>query len=1483
MHELLDRLSVLGSSKRLTQADQAIQTALSPFQALLPVKATEAEITEYEAPLLSLLKVNGGQLSAHFSIYVGVNLVALYRLEKSPRFWNLGGLAASSPTPAVIWAMGHVVSKIGQHSRSSLGTLAQSLSQSKESMIQPSLFTLRAIFKVSGDLLAKSAPASVQFAARFTSSPSEPILIAALRLLCVLVGQPGISPRKLVAEAEVALRTSRSRFAIEEAATLVALCATVPYIKSTTPAPAAGDDFTIHGETHAGKSPLVEPLAILKSIRRHLSVCFARFLDLLSPEFVFGHAKELVDFVLKVAPSEQSQVAAFFAQDVRSEMLEAAVDVLPFAILRTMVYDSHSARRLLPIALSKLGGEERTEAYLHFVELAASYPDVAEEILDAHDDASLVACAVILSVRPCRALDVKVSDNLNAMFALSAIYPKRDWLRSQVPKVVQSAQRMTNDDRNRRPFSISLELFSIALLACPDVPEFMTVVESFTPVLPFFANPGQLAFLRFAAQRAGELSSEILLQLCQTFLSKLANLGYSIAAVKRQLPHLMPSSEEPFRNADPPSVLSVFAVDDQVLANGICEHLPKLMANLTDIDLKRFLQAVVKSTNRLSISMLLLSVYQQLPTYIPPSFHKLLAKSLPVSQVRLQIVAECLSLVSDVQMKNSATALHWLVDASLARRTKMAGNALFDFLTRASIDVANSDVTNYVLYAIGELYEAKSMQLLQFSIGQQQCQFFLNFLNSAVHPSFTLLLALHAFERLLPILLPELSDNVVITFVHLIMSAFRFAPVPLARILFQKLYRAVIAFAPDLSRTFAIHFPKSKNAPVPLVLAAAGSLVDFAKINGLPDMFNLVPRLLALLQRTKSDRMSQFIVAIAKSTFRPDWFRFVKQILSANSNPGFGAATVEPTTFVKQCALRVLDALLPTLAGREPLQTECLDDLMTSTIRAIEASSDLHELAYGILGSVIGHFRTRRTEGQGRLLELYESQFSIASRYAFPTSVDVSFRFLIAYVDFYCDDFAHNKQSILGLLDDYVQGLQGVAEKTTGFFALCSKLCVLSRNFDEVFGRFRDFLAALAPSFSQLVLDSIDFRAVAADWMKISNYRAKMSPFYADLLPSFVWLQHLFPADPVLVTNVTMISFFLLEMTYSSEAWRIFAAFAALVSVIQYAGNVLDAPVFGSIVHACADASVKHAVLLRSLIPGFLHFAALQLERVGDDVDIWNDLFTILAANECDAETLARFLRHPRASERCADFAEFVLRELSGGTIGEDEAVSLLTVLFEIKEAIPLIARSVSRPVGFAMAVLSRAVLRCESEEVVRAATRFAVEHFTEGGMELMGKVLVRRPRLGIEMLARGGIGEVLKGVRRSAESAKTSMQFMALVLAKTAGERTRAEVAVQAARAAIWAIARWGGDRRLGRAVAGEAVRVVRDAERVHRGGMRRAFAETAAADRETCVAAMDGIVAAAKMAGSRLGLKKFSSQRILRKSRRPEEGEWRTLEIDD
>jgi hypothetical protein len=272
----------------------------------------------------------------------------------------------------------------------------------------------------------------------------------------------------------------------------------------------------------------------------------------------------------------------------------------------------------------------------------------------------------------------------------------------------------------------------------------------------------------------------------------------------------------------------------------------------------------------------------------------------------------------------------------------------------------------------------------------------------------------------------------------------------------------------------------------------------------------------------------------------------------------------------------------------------------------------------------------------------------------------------VIYLDFYFDDFAHNKQSIFALMDDCVRGLIQVERKTSGFFSVASKLCVLSRDSAEIFERFVPFLTTLTPLFSQLVLDSIKLRSTPADWAEISDYRARISPFYSNMLPSFVWLNHLFPPDTVVIDFETMISFFLLEMTISSESWRIYAGFSALSKVLQYSGNKITGEYFTLIVRACVDSARKNATMLKPLVSDFLHFASKQTDKI--NTELWNGLVSTLLQhdNECTSCSLALLLQNSQAVEPSRQFASFIVKQLSRGKFTQDEAISLTTILFEV-------------------------------------------------------------------------------------------------------------------------------------------------------------------------------------------------------------------------
>jgi hypothetical protein len=236
-----------------------------------------------------------------------------------------------------------------------------------------------------------------------------------------------------------------------------------------------------------------------------------------------------------------------------------------------------------------------------------------------------------------------------------------------------------------------------------------------------------------------------------------------------------------------------------------------------------------------------------------------------------------------------------------------------------------------------------------------------------------------------PILLPTLSSDSTSSLLKVIMDAMHFSPVGNARVMFRNVYRATPA------QEFEIRFPSSRNAYSELQLVSCGSLAKLANLD--PQPFRLVPSLIVALQRTKDERVSQFIVEIAKSV--------------GNGEIGFASRS----KFVPRMPLRD--------SGRRPSNQRAGLKFVPilEKIRAIETNRPkLHASACPIPPSVVAEFRHRTAERKGRLLELYESQFSLGSRFAFPKSVDVSCGLLFACLGFVCDEYERNRQSVLTLL-----------------------------------------------------------------------------------------------------------------------------------------------------------------------------------------------------------------------------------------------------------------------------------------------------------------------------------------------------------------------------------------------------------------------------------------------------------------------------------
>jgi hypothetical protein len=1535
MENCLSRLTALGKSKRITQPEQAIQNSLFLFDSFLPDSPTPDEISVFESTLLSLLHINGGILSPHCSFFIAQQLISVYNLEKYHRFWNLTTMATSSPNPAVLWALSYVIRKIGQFQRSSLASLPELLVQMKDSLIFPALVTLRAVFKVCAEMVSKSAPVAQQFATRQLSNAHEPTQIAAVRLLQGLVPFGTISLKKLTGDVEANGRYFRSRFVVEEVAYLVALCAYVPNVRREEAGAGQNNEFALHAAAGGKSKGLADSFPLLRVFRLHFRKCFGRFLDLLEPNFIFAHAMELVEFALSVEPGAHELVTDYFAGDVRSEVLTVILKAKLIGMLPAVVFDLQSAKNALPAALAAIlqRGNEMDPGAQFLTKVALDYPDIVPELLEQKiyqlrelkgaDDLGGTAevIAILLGTVKQRSEFIKIYkigierflkdvassakppvSTIEAYFRILSVVPlsfgNKEFITDQLAVVWDLTDRFSSfDARVRRSIVFLAEALVFFLAAHPNIENASAFFEPLIPLLGLFSNSALVAFLIFVCHSS--IYDDEALTIATFFITRLAGCVLTPAAIRRHIPSLIPLPDESCSSEEPPPRETPI-VDEQELPHRICRLLVGFFSGFSDADFSKLLQLILKHAGKIPVALFLFHLYQSESTnrHFSATFHEQLLKvALPENVVQSQIIAECAVshclVFPATVMKLPRTALSWLVEGALARRYKMPDGRLVEFLTRAITDAAIPQLTDFVLHALAELYDAKSMQLVQLNIGDQQCQFFINLLNRHPEPnSFTLFLLANAVVRLFPVLLPTLTTDATGNFLKLILSALRLSPIGHGRVLFQTVFRAAIAFAPDVAGIFPVRFPKSSHAETALKLCVCGSLADLSRLVPLGDLFDLVDKLIVLLQKTKDRRVANFVVTIATAQeFVPErmkaWFGMAKQILAAGTTPGFGHTIVEPTIPVKCCALRIIHALLPLIAQKVPLLTDCLDDLMASTIRAIESNKlELHHDAYPILSAVVREFRFRGTDGQSRLLDLYESNFSLASRYAFPDSLEIAAGFLVDYLDFAFDRFEKNKQAIFGLIDDYIAGLERVIERTSGFFRVASKICVLARSIPELFDRLSPFLKTLSSAFSQLILDSIELRGTLADWTDISTYRKKMSPFYGDLLPSAVWLQHVFP-DTAKVTVDAMTCFFLLELGCSSEIWRFYAAFSALSTVLQYFGPILEAELLLGIVSACSEAAKKNATSLRPLIRDFLFHSASNLQDKPGHAAIWRGIVSILfgPASDCTAKTVALVLRNSQAGEMTGRFAALIVARLRSGQFSEDEGIGLFTILYQLSpKEIPSFVEVISheeqdRFVHFTMNALRKAVLACPETDVVDRAAAFSTKHFQAGGLALVAQLFVRRPDLGLQLLLKGALDEAVNAVTEGIDLAKSSLQFLALALFQIRHEPARFDVALTAGKAAVSAILKWSKDRKKGKEVTIEAIRVLRDGDLVANGSSSRVFADIPKGERDKVVKLLQGIAAASKPTASKLSLKLFSGN-----SRRKavDEGEWQSLEAD-
>ena len=932
--------------------------------------------------------------------------------------------------------------------------------------------------------------------------------------------------------------------------------------------------------------------------------------------------------------------------------------------------------------------------------------------------------------------------------------------------------------------------------------------------------------------------------------------------------------------------------------------MPILYSKLKETEADQFCTLCLKKDFGL---LILLSIFKKdnLSKNIHDSFIETLLKLLSSKNIiKNQILSEMISWFL-INHKNSINIiLNYLKNAkpspcycflisSLSQNNNLPDVIITEILSKASNLIMNQKLTNFVFHYLASLYDKKSNQLITLMVGEQQCKLFINYLNNPkinISP-YSINLLSTCVIKLLPILMPLLPNDIILNTIILLINSFYNLPSPFTKEFFYTIYKYFLHYLKNNLKIFQINYPISRKASCEYKLITCELLVELSNISPLTSMEKYIPDMFVLLQRTRDLRVEKCILVIANSfnydnfdlTKMKQWISFSKQILSGNSTPGFEKSFVEANITVKSCALHIIYLLLPSIAKSEPLSTDCLDDLLSSTIHSIETKRvEIYQISYQILTKVIDLFRFTKKEGQNRLLDLYESLFLIASRYAFLGDIDFSCNFLASYIDFYYDEFKYNPDGFMVLVDICIKGIQSVP-KTNGFIYISSKLCSLSRICEPIFSRCKNFLGTLLPLFTKFILESIKIRTGKPNYSELSQYEMRVAPFYKDILSLFVWLETKYPNYSLKqISPQIAVSFFLYELLKSSESWRIYAGFMSLSRALQYWISYISFDVVVLIITECCNSILKNNTLLEPLVSEFLYFGAKFLKKEEKYQNVWDSLAVNALRYQCTAETICLIIINAYSNESILKFVDYILKKVKENKFSEEETTCLVTIIYDsFPETIPSVVKRIyeskNLSIKFQMKIYLRALLRTDNIEIIDKLSYFCSVHIKEGGLKLVGTLLIKKPNLGFEIVGYGIGNKAYEEIETSIDDAKISLLFFDLLQQKLKDEPVSSEISIEICKAALHAIIKWSGDKKRGKEISELSIKLIKDSELINTESLKEAFDFFNEVDLNNCFNTLNNMVKSSLKQPKKISLKLFSKN-----VRNPHEsdGDWEILD---
>jgi hypothetical protein len=1501
---ICDTLTHYGQTKRLLSAERVILTELQKLDPFLESPVADSDFDRFESALFGLFSTNSSSISLQCSFSISERLLKLYSQLKIPPLSGIISLALNLGTSSSICGAGFLCRKIGHKAKSQLPRFVDFLIRQKSHSFACS-YALRSCFKAGQTSLSEYLLPSVEFVRKQLLNSSQASLVMELKFLQTIIRFPNAPVSQILESAKTVYSAQKTPIVRNDLSIIVARCAFIPLFPRLERKIREQSEWVINRNQN-NNSELDGPLQVLKSIPGLLKHSLSHFLGLLSPamigcntiplfQFVRFHCPRLVQQLSPLLPGDAKfgLISQICREPISAEQLTLILDLDPD--IRAIGEAANNAL-LLAITPSK---QTRHAAVKFFGFIAKSFPYLTLPYLRT---------ALIFLVQP-PLTDRPIVDSIRGNGAISYAILKN------LPKIEDAILwnrdilvEIPNAIFEKVVFSWRLaEAFNILSLLpdefCQDsrisdailLSATYLVTQSMTPLGSRLIK----TLLRFRVNHRNDSEGNLLV--VSTFTSGLTKFSFSVLASLEILgtstsafdaAKLILKKCEGAKNnqrllaiyvktviPSGSNLLLRFALPKELdeELNTLIYNFPRLYKQCQASDKTKLFQLLVHGNKPVNY-LFIVAISQQYPGKLPKQLHlvllpKLESTNLIFLQLNSEILAnfvvhfpDTISVIFDFIDQNNEFIGSSILLSAIFTHIILNEHFISRSLSFIEKNMKSQSTVPFALIAMSSFLTTHLMHVAGLGINLTELNVLFDSLNRniAFQPIVLHLIA-ECFCSLIELnseFLTTYSENSVAIITGQILETIRLTPITYSKIVYLRAARSIILFGHSIANRIApIEFPITLGATTTLQLTACATFSDYLRFNTLKiEGESMTKTLLLILQKTSDSRAGSFLENLSLCCTIDYWISTLRRILLNNSLLDDHVSAIEPNRAVKIAILHSSISILTAISEQSILNTEYLDDFIASICHTIESSEiEIREQAFPVLEKVIKLFENRKSEEGGRLLDLYDIQFTVAVKSGFELNLDISGNFLSEYLS-----FATQIVSNSTILKGYMNGLNNCRQRTGSYYFLLTKLCIATQKCSDE--ELEEFQINQLPTLTSVVIQGMQLKR--SDWRSFAEFRVLFSNCYSELIPAFVWICSLSSDRPIDVNG--LLSYFLIELFSETESWKFSGALNGISMifesmpnevnpnlvelVLQASLNFHEHPNFGRVIQSCG-----RLISLTEISREFILTLALKC-----NLDI--KLFTYLLKNDTK-RSLYRFVFSIAIYfiEKSAPSALFyLLFDHSPNVIGFT-LEKLLRCNFHTPE--------------IKLEIVEFALLRFEPKNSLplRLIAKFMVEMLRSGSLELLATILLKQKLVGIALLSEQIAKAIFLLALNDPPNSNSFLQFVQLIMLIIHEDPFRIQFSKAVFRCAIFTILKLGCDPQRGSVVVMTATQLLNEVRVLLGSEFESLFRELSLNDQTAVCGILRTQIGKAALRKKSAQLTTFSDGQRLRKS----VDEWQTLEI--